>query len=274
MSSKPTFTATCLSTVLCAFCLSAAPGAVQAWPATQLPQAQTAPPNTPADQAKAQAARRATPEQRAAADRLDPLSRSAFWSREVEIDPTDPVAGVELGSALRAMGHYDEAAAAVSRVLVLKPNDLPALLESASISIAANKGFYAIEPLKRAQTLAPKDWRPHSLMGIAREQNEQSGDAEAEYLKALALSPKNPAVLSNLALWYVKHGDPAQAETLLRQAVAEPSASAQERQNLAFVLGMEGRYDQAERLMREDLPPPVVNNNLAYLKAMGPQLVK
>jgi Flp pilus assembly protein TadD len=172
------------------------------------------------------------------------------------------------------MGHYEEAAAAVSRVLVLKPNDLAALLESASISIAANKGFYAIEPLKRAQTLAPKDWRPHSLMGIAREQNEQSGDAEAEYLKALALSPKNPAVLSNLALWYAKHGDPAQAETLLRQAVAEPSASAQERQNLAFVLGMEGRYDEAERLMREDLPPPVVNNNLAYLKAMGPQVVK
>jgi Flp pilus assembly protein TadD len=107
------------------------------------------------------------------------------------------------------------------------------------------------------------------LEGVAHEQNEQPDEARAAYLQALALSPNNPAVLSNLALWYAKHGDTGQAETLLRTAVAQPSATAQERQNLALVLGMEGRFTEAERLMREDLPPPVTDNNLAYLKAIA-----
>jgi Flp pilus assembly protein TadD len=32
---------------------------------------------------------------------------------------------------------------------------------------------------------------------------------------------------------------------------------------------MEGRFTEAEQLMRQDLPPPVTDNNLAYLKAIA-----
>jgi Flp pilus assembly protein TadD len=211
----------------------------------------------------------ATAAERAAADRLDPLSRSAFWSREFNRDPSDAVAGVELATALRLLGHYDEAAATAARVLVLHPNNQSALLESARAYIELDKGFYALEPLKTAQASAPRDWTIYMLQGVAREQNEQPDEARAAYLQALSLSPNNPAVLSNLALWYAKHGDTAQAETLLRTAAAQPTATAQERQNLALVLGMEGRFAEAERLMRQDLPPPITDNNLAYLKAIA-----
>jgi Flp pilus assembly protein TadD len=106
-------------------------------------------------------------------------------------------------------------------------------------------------------------------MGIAREQNQQSDDAHAAYLQALALSPDNPAVLSNLALWCATHHDAAQAETLLRRAIAQPTATARERQNLALVLGMEGKLADAEHIMRDDLPPDIANNNLGYLKALS-----
>jgi len=212
---------------------------------------------------------RATAQERAAADRLDPLSRSVFWSREVDKDPTDAVAGVELATALRLLGRYEEAAVAAGRVLVLHPDNQTAMLESARAYIEQDKGFYALDPLKKAQAAAPRDWTVYMLEGVAHEQNEQPDDARTAYLQALTLSPNNPAVLSNLALWYAKHGDTAQAETLLRTAVAQPSATAQERQNLAVVLGMEGRFTEAERLMRQDLPPPVTDNNLAYLKALA-----
>ena len=50
---------------------------------------------------------------------------------------------------------------------------------------------------------------------------------------------------------------------------AKPAASAKARQNLALLLGMEGRLNDAERLMREDLPPEVADNNLAYLRAVS-----
>jgi Flp pilus assembly protein TadD len=56
------------------------------------------------------------------------------------------------------------------------------------------------------------------------------------------------------------------AETYLRQAVAAPGATAQERQNLALVLGLQGKIAEAEPLLRRDLPPDVANANLAYLR--------
>ena len=39
------------------------------------------------------------------------------------------------------------------------------------------------------------------------------------------------------------------------------------RQNLALVLGLQGRLAEAEKLARQDLPPEIVNNNMAYLRA-------
>ena len=75
--------------------------------------------------------------------------------------------------------------------------------------------------------------------------------------------------MSNLALWCAAHGERAQAETLLRKAAVQPGASAKVRQNLALVLGMEGKLAESERLMREDLPPPLADNNLAYLQAVS-----
>ncbi len=277
MSPKRPRAATALAllvTLTLPFCATSA----LAWPfGTPAPQpapaATTTPtPNGGAPSASAQApgsGKRATAQERATADRLDPLSRSAFWSREFDRDPTDAVAGVELATALRLLGRYEEAADTAGRVLVLHPDNQSALLESARGYIEMDKGFYALEPLKKAQAAAPRDWTVYMLQGVAHEQNEQPEDARTAYLQALALSPNNPAVLSNLALWYAKRGDKAQAETLLRTAAAQPSANAQERQNLALVLGMEGRFSEAEHLMRQDLPPPVTDNNLAYLKAIA-----
>ena len=214
--------------------------------------------------------RKATPEERAAAERLDPLARATFWSREVQIDPSDTDAGVKLAKALRAMGQFDQAAQAADVVLVVQPKNLEALLEDGRAKIADNQGFYAIETLQRAKTVAPKDWRPLSLLGVALEQSERPEEARQAYDQALALSPDNPAVLSNLALFYASRGDPAQAEALLRRAVARPEAGAQERQNLALVLGLEGKIAEAEHLIRQDLPPDVANANLAYLRGASP----
>ena len=121
----------------------------------------------------------------------------------------------------------------------------------------------------RRRSSPPRDWRVYSLLALAHDQNQQPQEARAAYGQALALAPDNPAVLSNLGLWYATHGQPVLAETYLRRAVAQPEAGAQERQNLALVLGMEGKLADAESLMREDLPPEVAAGNLAYLRAVA-----
>jgi Flp pilus assembly protein TadD len=176
---------------------------------------------------------------------------------------------LKLAKALRALGRFQEAADATDKVLVLEPNNFEALLESARARIGEGHGFYAIDPAERAEAINPRDWRPVTLLAIALEQADRDSEALPNYEKALALAPNNPATLSNLGLYYAGHGRTADGEALLRKAIAAPGSTAQERQNLALVLGLQGRYDEAEKLARQDLPPDVVDNNLAYLRADG-----
>ncbi len=229
------------------------------------------PATAPAADAKTPPAapRKADPAARAAADRLDPLSRAAFWAGEVQADPTDAVAGVKLAASLRTLGRYDEAANAAGAVLVVKPDDLDALLEVGRARIAQGQAFYGIAPLEKAQGLAPGDWRPPSLLAVAYGETKREAESRDAYARALKLSPDNPQVLSNLALSLATRGETAEAERLLRRAATLPGAGAQERQNLALVLGYEGKLAEAETLIRKDLPPEVADQNIAYLKSIA-----
>jgi Flp pilus assembly protein TadD len=210
---------------------------------------------------------KASAQDRASAERMEPLARAAFWASQATADPNDAEAGVKLASALRAIGRYQEAFDAAGQVLVTEPNNIDALLEQARVAIADSQGFFAVAPARKVQALAPKDWRGPSLLAVGLEQAGRLPEAKAAHAQAVALAPENPAVLSNAAMFYASQGDKAQAETLLRKAAAEPGAGIQVRLNLAIVLGLEGKLAEAEALQRQDLPPQMVANNLAYLQA-------
>lgn len=230
----------------------------------------------PAETAAAQPAQpapriKATPAQRAMAERTAPLTRAAFWAREVEIDPTDVEAGVGLSQALRTMGSYDDAFAAIQKLLMAQPDSYDALMEMARIHVARGMGFYAIEPARRAAALQPKDWRAPTLLGIAYEQAQRDDEARAAHEKAMALAPNNPTVMSNYAMFLAAHGEGPRAEAMLRAAAARPDSTIQIRQNLALLVGLQGHLTEAEKLARQDLPPEFVANNMAYLRAANGQ---
>ena len=204
---------------------------------------------------------------RATYDRMDALSRSVFWASEQQADPTDAVAGVKLAQALRELGRYDQAAEAAQATLTIQPNNLDALLELGRAHIARGQAFYGVAPLEQARDLAPRDWRAYSLLGVAYEQVRRTDDARAAWNQALALSPDNPDVLTNAATAALTHGDAPGAETLLRRAVAQPTASAKVRQNLAMVLGLQGKMGEAEQILRRELPPEQAEQNLQWLRS-------
>lgn len=210
---------------------------------------------------------KASREQRAEAARLDPLARAAFWGTQVEIDPADAEAGAGMALALRNLGRNDEAAVAATNALVAHPDDTPLLLELARAHIARGQGFYAIDPARKAAALAPRDWRPQALLAVAYEQAERGDEAEAAHRQALALAPSEAAPATNYGMFLAARGDLGAAEAQLRRAAALPTATIQTRQNLALVVGLQGRLPEAEKLARADLPPELVNNNLAYLRA-------
>ena len=198
---------------------------------------------------------------------MDALSRSVFWASEQQADPTDAVAGVKLAQALRELGRYDQAAEAAQATLNMKPTDLDALLELGRAHIARGQAFYGVAPLEKARDLAPRDWRAYSLLGVAYEQVRRFDDARAAWNQALVLSPNNPDVLTNAATAALTQGDAPGAETLLRRAAAQPTASAKVRQNLALALGLQGKMGEAEQILRRELPPEQAEQNLRWLRA-------
>jgi Flp pilus assembly protein TadD len=222
--------------------------------------AQSAPPiEVPAARLPADAATRA------AYDRADALSRSVFWSNEHTINPMDPIAGVRMSQALRELGQYDRAAETAEGVLTTQPRNTEAMLEIGRAHIARGQAFYGIQALERARDEMPRDWRPLSLLGVAYQQVHRAEDANAAWNAALAISPNQPEVLTNIAIARMGSGNVAEAEQYLRRAAAHPAASLQVRQNLALALGLQGKTAEAEAILRRDVPPEVVDQNLAWL---------
>ena len=67
---------------------------------------------------------------------------------------------------------------------------------------------------------------------------------------------------------YVLTGDLQSAETYLRQALKQPKADGRVRQNLSLVVGLQGRFEEAEQIARADLPPHEAAANIAYLRSL------
>ena len=114
------------------------------------------------------------------------------------------------------------------------------------------------------------DWKVHSALGSAHDQHGQFADARKAYQSARALKPGEVSILNNLAMSYALEGNLAEAERLLRQAgsQAQGKGDARVRLNLALVVGLQGRFDEAKQIAAKDLPPVQVEANMTYLRNM------
>ncbi len=75
-------------------------------------------------------------------------------------------------------------------------------------------------------------------------------------------------MLSNLGLSYMLTRELPQAEETLRRAYGNPRADGRVRQNLALVVGLQGRFAEAETIAKGDLPADEATANVAYLREM------
>jgi Flp pilus assembly protein TadD len=96
----------------------------------------------------------------------------------------------------------------------------------------------------------------------------RNDEARALYAKALEMAPGDPTVLSNYGMSFVMTNDLKQAEKLLRQAIASPQADSRVRQNLALVVGLQGRFAEAQQIASAEISPEQAAANVAYLKQM------
>jgi Flp pilus assembly protein TadD len=134
----------------------------------------------------------------------------------------------------------------------------------------ADVGNYeqALDVLGRAHTPDHPDWRILSAQGAVLDQMGRHEDAQRYYQTALKIVPEEPSVLSNLGLSYALSKDLPRAEAVLKRAAAAGRVDPRVRQNLALVVGLQGRFAEAESIARADLPPEEASANVAYLRQM------
>src|SRR6195952_1678024 len=198
----------------------------------------------------------------------DPRRAAEVYGERYRGNPKDADAALRYGQALRATGQRSQAVAVLEQATIAHPGN-KVLLAGYGRALADNGNFKeAFEVLGRAHSPDNPDWRILSVQGTALDQLGRHAEARRYYASALKIVPEEPSVLSNLGLSYMLSRDLPKAEQTLRQAYASTRADARVRQNLGLVVGLQGRFAEAESIVKADLPPEEAAANVVYLKQM------
>ena len=190
------------------------------------------------------------------------------WGERYRANPNDAEAAIAYAQALRETGQRQQASAILERASISNPNNM--LLLGAYGRALADVGHYqqAFDVLGRSHTPDRPDWRTLSVQGAVLDQLGKHSEARRYYASALKIVPGEPKVLSNLGLSYALSKDLTRAETTLRQAVERSGRDVRVRQNLALVVGLQGRFPEAETIAKADLPADEAAANVSYLRKM------
>jgi Flp pilus assembly protein TadD len=198
----------------------------------------------------------------------DPRSALQVYGDRFRSNPKDADAALKYGQALRGIGQRAQAVAVLERAAILNPGN-KALMAGWGRALADNgDSQQAFDVLSRAHTPENPDWRILSVQGTVLDKMGRHDEARRYYASALRIMPGDPSVLSNLGMSYVLTKELPKAEAALRRAYSSAKADGRIRQNLALVVGLQGRFDEAESIVKADLPPEEAQANVAYLKQM------
>jgi Flp pilus assembly protein TadD len=198
----------------------------------------------------------------------DPHRAAEVYGERFRANPKDPDTALKYGQALRAIGQRAQAVAVLERAAILNPGNKVVLAGWGRALADNGQSQQAFDVLGRAHTPANPDWRILSVQGTTLDKLGRHDDARRYYASALRIMPDEPSVLSNLGMSYVLTKELAKAEEVLRRAYASARADSRIRQNLALVVGLQGRFDEAETIVKADLPADEAEANVAYLKQM------
>ena len=183
-------------------------------------------------------------------------------------NPKDKGVGLYYASLLRMTGRDDQALAVMRQMVIFHPKDNDVLAAYGKALAATGNLLQALKVIDRAQRPDRPDWRLVSAKGAILDQLNRHDEARQMYRKALDIAPNEPSILSNLGMSYLLGNDLAAAETYLRKASQQPGADSRIRQNLALVIGLQGRFDEAEQIAAAELPADEAQANIQYLRKM------
>jgi len=210
----------------------------------------------------------ASAEEREAANRADPLTRANFWGKEYQKDGENIEVALEFIDALRGIGSQDRAMDVVTRTLVVHPGNPDLMMVNGRILMSEGKFDVARASFERVTQAAPGRADGWAALGTAYDQMEMHRQAQASYQRALAIEPQRVTTLTNYGLSLLLSGDLDGAEAQLRLAADQPGAGSKVTENLALVIGLQGRFDEMQEISMRNAPDKVAEQNAALLRGL------
>lgn len=155
---------------------------------------------------------------------------------------------IAVSDQLVARGHYTEAIHQLNLARQSNPK-LDVSPRLARLYAQAGRDREAISEYELAIQAHPRDASLYNDLGYFQYDRGNFAEAERALRKALEIEPENKRAWMNLGLAIGQQGRTRESLTAFEQAVKPAEA----RCNLAFVLGTQGKFDQARDLYREAL---------------------
>jgi len=182
--------------------------------------------------------------------------------------PGDKRTAINYAAALRTAGQPAQAVAVLQQATLNHPQDVEISIAYAKALAAQGNFEQALNVIDSSINPDSPSWQALNVKGAILDQMRRNTEARQVYNQALLIAPNEAAIHANLGLSYAMTGDLPAAEQHLRSAVASRNATSQIRQNLALVLGLQGRFDEALAIYQAELPPDQVEANMAYIRSL------
>lgn len=183
-------------------------------------------------------------------------------------NPKDRAVVIQYATVLRAAGQPQQAIAALEQAMLAHPGDLAVSIAYAKALTAAGRFDQSLSVINNVIRPDAPDWNALLVQGATLDQMGQNVQARRVYAQAATIAPGEASIETNLGLSYAMSNDLVRAEQHLRRAMQMRGASAQTRQNLALVIGLQGRFSEAKAIYAADLPAEQVESNMAYIRAL------
>jgi tetratricopeptide (TPR) repeat protein len=164
----------------------------------------------------------------------------------------DAYSFLRAGMANERTGNYLGAVRDYQRGLVLHPDDVELLNSLGFALFQQGKSQEAVVALEKAVTIDPKHWKAHNNMALASIDIGELELAEAHYRESLAIEPQ-PAIYSDLGFVLQRQGLTEEASEMFRKSLELDPQSASGHYNVAGSLARDGEYEAAEAHFRAAL---------------------
>jgi Flp pilus assembly protein TadD len=195
-------------------------------------------------------------------------SATQRWAAAYAAKPKDPQMALGYAKSLRAIGLKDRSLEILKTAYRADPTNGEVAAELGRVTLETGHLDIATHALKSAESQGVVDWRTLSAQGTLRAKKGNHAEAQKYYLAALEKNPDAISVTNNLALSFALDGNAKKSETLLRQAAANGQEDKRTRQNLALVLGLQGKFDEAQQVASVDMSEAQAKSSMSYLRNM------